>query len=170
MAKDDKISVNFLEHNSTVWKNTKKLSSFIGKAKDIDAIFYVGGHGPMFDLPKDTTNADLILEFNKHNRVVAAVCHGPAALTHPKLKQFMADTKVTGFSNSEEKAVGKVEACPFSLEDKLQELTGGYEKGDDWAEYVVVSKGGLLLTGQNPASAAGLARKVKQAVFGELTD
>lgn len=168
-AKDDKISVDFLEHKKALWKSTKKLSAYIGHAKEIDAIYYVGGHGPMNDLAKDTHSADLILDFAKHNRPVAAVCHGPAALTHPKLKQFMADTKVTGFSNSEEKAVGKVEICPFSLEDKLQEMTGGYEKGDDWAEHVVISKDGLLLTGQNPASAAGLARKVREAVFGELT-
>ena len=147
----------------------KKLSSFIGKAKNYDAIFFVGGHGPMFDLAKDTSCADLIMEFNKCNRIVAAVCHGPAALTHPKLKPFMKDAKVTGFSNSEEKAVGQVEVVPFSLEDKLQEMTGGYEKGDDWSEHVVIAKDGLLMTGQNPASAKKLAEEVRKAVFGELT-
>ena len=168
-AKDDEVSLNFHKNNYTLWKNTKKLSSFIGKAKNYDAIFFVGGHGPMFDLAKDTSCADLIMEFNKCNRIVAAVCHGPAALTHPKLKPFMKDAKVTGFSNSEEKAVGKVEVVPFSLEDKLQEMTGGYEKGDDWSEHVVIAKDGLLMTGQNPASAKKLAEEVRKAVFGELT-
>ncbi len=124
----------------------------------------------MLDLSKDDTSADLILEFYKHNRIVSAVCHGPAALTHPKLKEFLKGAEVTGFSNSEEEAAGKTKDVPFLLEDRLQEMSGGYKKGKDWGEFVVISKGGLLLTGQNPASAGKLAEKVRDAVFGELTN
>lgn len=169
-AKDDRISTDFLEKHSALWTQTSPLSSFSDKAADFSAIFFVGGHGPMFDLSKDSESARLILDFAKHARVVSAVCHGPAALCHPDLKSYLDGANVTGFSNSEETAVGLADAVPFSLEDRLKEHGAKYSKGDDWKEHVVVAKGGLLITGQNPASAAGVARKVRDAVFGELTD
>lgn len=122
----------------------------------------------MNDLAKDDTSAKLIQEFAEKGKVVAAVCHGPAALTHPSLASYIKGERVTGFSNSEEKAVGKVDSVPFSLEDRLQEMSGKYEKGEDWGEFVVAAKEGRLLTGQNPKSAGKLARKVQQAVWGEL--
>lgn len=169
-AKDDRISTDFLEKHSSLWTQTNALSTFLGKAADFSAVFFVGGHGPMFDLSRDPECARLVLDFAKHARVVSAVCHGPAALLHPDLKSFLDGANVTGFSNSEENAVGLSDAVPFSLEDRLKEHGAKYSKGDDWKEHVVVAKGGLLITGQNPASAGGVARKVRDAVFGELTD
>jgi putative intracellular protease/amidase len=172
-SKDDKISLKFLEQKKELWEKTGKLSDVIGHAKDYEAIFYVGGHGPMFDLATDETSHKLINEFYEHNKIVSAVCHGPAALTHVKLTSggYLLDgQRVTGFSNSEEAAVGLTDAMPFSLEDKLKEASGGkYEKADDWAAKVVVARDGRLITGQNPASASGVGQAIYDAIFGELT-
>ncbi len=94
-------------------------------------------------------------------KVISAVCHGPAGLVNTRREDgnpLVHGRKVTGFSNSEEKTVGKENVIPFSLEDKLKELGGKYEKGDDWAPYVVVD--GTLVTGQNPKSSEPLAKEV----------
>ncbi|CAG8958306.1 hypothetical protein HYFRA_00000661 [Hymenoscyphus fraxineus] len=168
-SKDDPISVNFLKERESLWKQTNKLSSFLGRAGDFDAIFFVGGHGPMFDLSTDETSHKLINEFYTHNKLISAVCHGQAALINVKVSGggFLLDGQsVTGFSNTEEEAVGLTKAVPFSLEDKLNEATGGkYEKAaSDWGANVVVSRGGKLMTGQNPASAGPLGEAIKKAL------
>lgn len=129
----------------------------------------------MFDLATDETSHKLINEFYTHNKIISAVCHGPAALTHVKLPSggYLLDGQpVTGFSNAEEDAVGLTSAMPFSLEDKLNEATGGkFEKAKEaWGAHVVVARGGRLITGQNPASATPLGEKVYEAIFGELVD
>jgi putative intracellular protease/amidase len=120
----------------------------------------------MFDLAKSSESAQLVKNFDAAGKVVAAVCHGPAALTHPDLADFLKGENVTGFSNSEENAVEMSDKVPFLLEDRLKEMGTKYSKGDDWSDYVVVSKGGRLVTGQNPASAAGVAKKVLEKVQG----
>ncbi|CAG8971904.1 hypothetical protein HYALB_00007820 [Hymenoscyphus albidus] len=168
-SKVDPISVNFLKERESLWKQTNKLSSFLGRAGDFDAIFFVGGHGPMFDLSTDETSHKLINEFYTHNKLITAVCHGQAALINVKVPGggFLLDGQsVTGFSNTEEEAVGLTKAVPFSLEDKLNEATGGkYEKAaSDWGANVVVSRGGKLMTGQNPASAGPLGEAIKKAL------
>jgi len=127
----------------------------------------------MFDLATDPTSHALITEFYTSSKIISAVCHGPAALTHVKLPSggFLLDNQpVTGFSNAEEDAVGLSSVMPFSLEDKLNEATGGrFEKAEQaWAPHVVVARGGRLITGQNPASAAGVGEKVYEAIFGDL--
>jgi len=172
--KGDASSQNFLKTKESLWKNTEKLSSILGHAKDYEAIFFVGGHGPMFDLATDETSHKLISEFYAANKIIAAVCHGPAALTHVKLPSggFLLDgQKVTGFSNTEEDTVQLSSAMPFSLEDKLNEASGGnYVKAkEDWGEKVVVARGGNLITGQNPASATGVGQAIYDAIFGNLT-
>ena len=123
----------------------------------------------MFDLATDATSHKLINEFYTSNKVISAVCHGPAALTHVKIPGggYLLDGQpVTGFSNSEEDAVGLTSAMPFSLEDKLNEATGGkFEKaGSDWGAKVVVAKDGKLITGQNPASAGPVGEAIKKAI------
>ncbi|EHK97030.1 Class I glutamine amidotransferase-like protein [Glarea lozoyensis ATCC 20868] len=168
-SKDDKVSTQFLKEKESLWKNTEKLSDFLGKAKEFEAIFFVGGHGPMFDLATDETSHKLINEFYSNNKVVAAVCHGPAALTHVKIPGggYLLDGQaVTGFSNSEEDAVGLTSAMPFKLEDKLNEATGGkYEKAaQDWGAKVVVARDGKLITGQNPASAGPVGQAILKAI------
>ncbi|RDW65034.1 putative chaperone protein HSP31 [Coleophoma cylindrospora] len=167
--KSDESSVSFLNNKKSLWENTAKLSDFLGKAKEFDAIFFVGGHGPMWDLAVDATSHKLISEFADENKVISAVCHGPAALTQVKLsngKHLLAGEPVTGFSNSEETAVGLVEVMPFSLEDALNEGSGGkYSKAaQDWTSHVVVGRGGKLITGQNPASASDVGKAIKQAI------
>ena len=170
MFKDDKASTDFLNTKEAIWKSTEKLSKFVGRAQDFDAIFYVGGHGPMFDLATDQNSLQIIREFYEAGRIVSAVCHGPAVLVNAKLsngKYLIDGALVTGFSNTEEEAVGLASAMPFSLEDELNKASGGkFVKADkDWGEKVVVAKGGKLITGQNPASAAGVGKAIYAAIF-----
>ncbi|WP_026462169.1 type 1 glutamine amidotransferase domain-containing protein [Adhaeribacter aquaticus] len=130
---------------------TKKLSQV--KADDYDAVFYPGGHGPLWDLTSDRNSINLIETFYKQNKPVAAVCHGPAVLAKAKApdgSSLVKGKKVAGFTNSEEAAVQLTDIVPFLVEDKLKELGGEYSKAEDWAPYVVTD--GLLITGQNPAS------------------
>ncbi|KAA8574777.1 hypothetical protein EYC84_004026 [Monilinia fructicola] len=134
-------------------------------AEEFDAIFYVGGHGPMFDLAHNETSHKIISQFHSLNRIVAAVCHGPAALAYAKLpsgKYFLEDTPVTGFSNTEEKSYGVTDVMPFELETALNEASNGkFEKAaEDYAANVVVARGGKVITGQNPASANGVGEAI----------
>jgi putative intracellular protease/amidase len=128
----------------------------------------------MWDLANDETSHKLINEFYTHNKIVSAVCHGPAALTHVKLStgEYLLDGQpVTGFSNTEEDAVGLTAAMPFKLEDALNKASGGkfVKASQDWGEKVVVARNGRLITGQNPASASGVGQAIYDAIFGELT-
>ncbi len=139
--------------------NTVKLSEV--KADEFDAIFYPGGHGPLWDLAEDEDSKSLIEAFAARDRPIGAVCHAPAVFKHPKGpdgKPLVAGRKVTGFSNSEEAAVGLTEVVPFLVEDMLSANGGTYQKGDDWASFVVTD--GKLVTGQNPASSEDAARKL----------
>ena len=136
--------------------NSIKLSEI--KEGDYDAVFYPGGHGPMWDLNNDTNSIQLIQDFYKHKKPVAFVCHAPAALLNVKDENGEALVKgkaVTGFSNSEEEGVKLTKVVPFLLEDELKKLGGIYSNGVDWGVYT--KQDGLLITGQNPASSAAAA-------------
>lgn len=139
-------------------KNTKKLSE-VNEA-DYDAVFYPGGHGPLWDLAEDKTSADLIVAFYTHNKPVAFVCHAPGVLKDVKVNgdYLVKGKKVTGFANSEEEAVGLTNIVPFLVEDVLQKNGGTYSKVADWHPYAV--EDGLLITGQNPASSKLVAEKL----------
>jgi putative intracellular protease/amidase len=129
--------------------------------KDFDAVFYPGGHGPLWDLVKDSDSIAMIEGFIASNKPVAAVCHAPAVLLNAKTtdsQSLVANRKVTGFSNSEEAAVGLTTIVPFLLEDELVAKGGLYASADDWTPYVV--EDGLLITGQNPASSEEVARRL----------
>lgn len=129
------------------------------KAEDYDAVFYPGGHGPMWDLVNDTTSISLIEEFYKTKKPVAFVCHAPAALLHVKDENgdaLVKNKEVTGFSNTEEEGVQLTDIVPFLLEDELKKLGGKYSKVADWGVYT--RKDGLLITGQNPASSSAAAK------------
>jgi putative intracellular protease/amidase len=137
----------------TALANTKKLADM--RADDFDAIFYPGGHGPMWDMPDNATSIALIEAFVKAGKPVGAVCHAPAALVNVHTadgKYLISGKRVTGFTNDEEEAVGLTKIVPFLLEDRLQERGGIYQKTANWAPYVQVD--GKLVTGQNPASSA----------------
>ncbi|MFS4581081.1 type 1 glutamine amidotransferase domain-containing protein [Phaeobacter sp. C3_T13_0] len=126
-----------------------------------DAVFYPGGHGPLWDLAEDTDSHRLIEGFAHSNRPVAAVCHAPAVFRDTldaDGKPLVAGKRITGFSNSEEEAVGLTNVVPFLVEDMLKAKGGLYEKQDDWAEFAIVD--GKLITGQNPASSEAVAHKL----------
>ena len=126
---------------------------------DYDAVFYPGGHGPLWDLATDKASIKLIEDFYKSNKPVAFVCHAPAALVNVKTANgdpLVKDKKVTGFSNTEEEAVGLTKVVPFLLEDELKKLDGHYSKGKDWASFT--QEDGLLITGQNPGSSEAVAK------------
>ena len=128
------------------------------KAEDFDAVFYPGGHGPLWDLAEDQHSIALIEAFQAAGKPVAAVCHAPGVLRHVKGadgKPLVNGKRVTGFTNTEEDAVQLTDIVPFLVEDMLKENGGDYSKGADWASYVV--EDGLLITGQNPASSQAAA-------------
>jgi putative intracellular protease/amidase len=141
-------------------KNTHKLADV--KESDYDAIFYPGGHGPLWDLATDKSSSALIASFYSNNKPVAFVCHSPAVLKNVKIngEYLVKGKKVTGFSNTEEEAVGLTKVVPFLLEDALQANGATYSKGADWNPYAV--EDGLLITGQNPASSKLVATKLLQ--------
>ncbi|MGZ9112991.1 MAG: type 1 glutamine amidotransferase domain-containing protein [Brevundimonas sp.] len=129
------------------------------KAEDYDAVFYPGGHGPMWDLAEDKTSIALIEAFAKADKPVGAVCHAPAALRHvkgPDGEYLVKGRRVTGFTNGEEDAVGLTDVVPFLLEDMLTANGGRYEKGADFQPFVLTD--GRLITGQNPASSEAAAK------------
>jgi putative intracellular protease/amidase len=143
--------------------HTFKLSE-INEA-DYDAVFYPGGHGPLWDLATDATSIALIENFYKNNKPVAFVCHAPAALLKVKApdgEPLVKGKEVTGFSDTEEDAVKLSKVVPFLLEDELKKLGALYSKGDNWSSYVKTD--GLLITGQNPASSEAVAKLLLTAI------
>ncbi|WP_316635884.1 type 1 glutamine amidotransferase domain-containing protein [uncultured Flavobacterium sp.] len=141
-------------------KNTHKLSTI--NQKDYDAVFYPGGHGPLWDLVEDKSSIALIESFYTHKKPVAFVCHAPAVLKNVKVNGdfLVKGKKVTGFTNEEEAAVGLTKVVPFLLEDALTQNGGNFSKGPNWQPYAV--EDGLLITGQNPASSKLVADKLLQ--------
>jgi putative intracellular protease/amidase len=143
--------------------NTNVLADM--NADDFDAVFYPGGHGPLWDLATDTTSIALIEKFNSQDKPVAFVCHAPAALKNVKGtegKPLVDGKKVTGFTNTEEAAVGLTDIVPFLVEDMLNENGGIYSKKEDWAAYAI--QDGNLITGQNPASSELVAEKLLESL------
>ncbi|QDA59002.1 type 1 glutamine amidotransferase domain-containing protein [Hymenobacter jejuensis] len=131
--------------------NTVKLDSI--SAADFDAVFYPGGHGPLWDLAEDTTSIKLIETLFAAGKPVVAVCHAPGVLRHVKAPDgslLVKGKSVTGFTNTEEAAVQLTDIVPFLVEDELKNAGGNYSKVGDWQPYVVSA--GNLITGQNPAS------------------
>ncbi|GFM30186.1 type 1 glutamine amidotransferase domain-containing protein [Novosphingobium sp. PY1] len=135
------------------------------KAEDFDAVFYPGGHGPLWDLAEDSHSIALIEDFLAAQKPVALVCHAPGVLRHvrkPDGQPLVAGRKVTGFTNSEEAAVELTDVVPFLVEDELKAKGGQFSSGPDWQSHVVSD--GLLITGQNPASSAATAEALTQAL------
>ena len=128
---------------------------------EFDAVFYPGGHGPLWDLANDPTSQQIILDSDAAGRPLGLVCHAPGVL-HTVSKEdgtsFVAGRSVAGFSNSEEEAAGLTDVVPFLVEDSLKEAGAQYSKGPDGDSYVVTDK--MLVTGQNPASSAAAAQRL----------
>jgi putative intracellular protease/amidase len=140
-------------------ENTLVLSQV--SASDYDTLFLPGGHGPMWDLSSDENMKKIVEDFYSDKKIVSAVCHGPAGLlqaTDRNGNSILKGKKITGFTNNEEFAVGLTKAVPFSLENRMKELGGKFEKGQDFKPFIVSD--GQLITGQNPKSALPAAEKV----------
>ncbi|WP_136526131.1 type 1 glutamine amidotransferase domain-containing protein [Geomonas ferrireducens] len=147
--KDDQAAQDDLAHS----KRLREVS-----VNDFDAIFYPGGHGPLWDLALDTDSIALIEAFVRADKPVGAVCHAPAVLADVKGTDgdfLVKGRHVTGFTNAEEEAVGLTDVVPFLLEDRLKQRGATFRSGGDWAPHVEVD--GKLVTGQNPASSAPAA-------------
>lgn len=140
-----------------VLANTLKLSEV--SAEDYDAVFYPGGHGPLWDLAENAFSIGLIRSTYNSGKPVAAVCHAPGVLRHVKGVDdnlLVKGKNVTGFANTEEEAAGLTKVVPFLVEDMLKKNGAHYTKAGDWQPHVVVD--GLLITGQNPASSEATAK------------
>lgn len=143
--------------------NTVKLAEVA--EEDFDTIFYPGGHGPLWDLAESKESIGLIESFIAADKPVALVCHAPGVLRHVTTgegRPLVEGRKVTGFTNSEEAAVGLTDVVPFLVEDELKAKGGTYSNGPDWGSHVV--QDGLLITGQNPASSTAAAERLIEAL------
>ena len=132
-------------------------------ADNFDAVFYPGGHGPLWDLAEDKHSIALIEAFDRSHKPHGFVCHAPGVLRHVLAadgKPLIEGRDVTGFTNAEEAAVGLTDVVPFLIEDEFQRLGGRFSKVADWQVHVVAD--GQLVTGQNPASSAAVAEKLLQ--------
>lgn len=139
--------------------NTQQLGNI--DSSKFDAVFYAGGHGPLWDLAEDRQSIELIESFYANGKPVGAVCHAPGVLKRakkPNGSPLVAGKRVTGFSNSEESAVGLTNVVPFLVEDALRGLGGNYEKTHDWGSFAITD--GHLVTGQNPASSVAAAEEL----------
>jgi putative intracellular protease/amidase len=143
--------------------NTMELSAV--SADRYDAVFYPGGHGPLWDLTNDEDSIALIEKTYAQGKIVGAVCHAPAVLRDVKGddgEPLVKGRKVTGFTNSEEEAVQLSKVVPFLVEDMLREKGAEYSRGDDWASHVVTDE--RLITGQNPPSSEAVAQAIIKAL------
>ncbi|MEM8774064.1 MAG: type 1 glutamine amidotransferase domain-containing protein [Pseudomonadota bacterium] len=146
-------------------KNSKPIADLSGNIEKYDAVFLPGGHGTMFDYPESTELKSLIEAFDRAGKIISAVCHGPAGLVSAKKADgtpFVANKTIAGFTDSEEHAVGLQDAVPFLLETRLRELGANISSAPDFQSHAV--RDGLLVTGQNPASAEQTAALVMQTL------
>jgi putative intracellular protease/amidase len=158
----------FYKDNVLIDKVAQSLKLSDIKHDDFDAVFYPGGHGPLWDLAINTTSIKLIEAFYNHQKPIAFVCHAPAALVNAKAENGQPLVKgkhLTCFSNSEEEAVKLTKIVPFLLADELEKHGAHYNKGDDWSSYT--QQDGLLITGQNPASSEAVANLLLKTLKGE---
>lgn len=134
-------------------------------ADSYDALFLPGGHGTMYDFPGDPDLGRLVAEFAASDRVIAAVCHGPAAFVDVEDgdgEPVVSGIRMTAFTDAEEEETGLADAMPFLLESRLRERGAEFEAGDPWSDHVVVD--GTWVTGQNPRSSAGVAEAIVHAI------
>jgi len=144
-------------------KLSTTLSADAINPNDYDAIYYAGGHGVMWDFPEDENLQSIASKIHENGGIVSAVCHGAVALLNIKNAEdnyLIADTKVTGFANTEEIAVGLDKVVPFLTEAELVRRGANYVKGEDWAVFAVADN--RIVTGQNPASGGAVAKEVIQ--------
>ncbi len=157
----DLINSRFISDNNFMQKikNTKSINE--ANPDDYSAIFFAGGHGPMWDFPNCEAIHDIIRKMYESGKPVAAVCHGPSALFNVQLSNkdyLIKGKKLTSFTNNEEKENQTTTIVPFLLETELSNHQALFQESPNWSENVIVD--GNLITGQNPASAAGVGKKI----------
>ncbi|KAI0179815.1 DJ-1/PfpI family protein [Hypoxylon sp. FL1284] len=161
-------AAEFLETKKALWEQTGAIRTFLGRADEFAALFFPGGHGPMFDLVGDDDSIALVAEFVGAGKPVAALCHGTVAFTDvvlPGGRHMLTGCEVTGLSNDEEEAIGMAKHMPFLVEDRIKEAGGIYRKADEpFASFVVVDDHGRLITGQNPASSKAVGEALAKAI------
>jgi len=157
--------VDFLNNvpGMTLLNNTIPLEEI--NPADYAAVFFPGGHGPMYDLDNNTEAHRIVRSIYEAGGVVAGVCHGPAGFVNLVLSDdtyFVSGKQVTAFTNEEEDLADRTQYMPFMLEDALIARGGSFSRGENWAEHVVVD--GRFITGQNPNSAGKVAREIAKAL------
>ena len=162
----DPKSMNIPDEKKEEWKaslqaldQTTKLGGLI--ADHFDVLFFPGGHGTMFDFPETTEVAEILMDFEEKNKIIAAICHGPAAFVQARYADdtpFVSGKKMTAFTNEEEKEMQLDEQVPFLLESRLRELGAHFVGSPVWNPHVQVD--GNLITGQNPQSSDQIAKKI----------
>ncbi|MBO9667408.1 MAG: type 1 glutamine amidotransferase domain-containing protein [Bdellovibrio sp.] len=162
---DDPINATWMNDEDFLEKLEKTLKPEQINAHDYCAIYFAGGHGAMFDLPGNRSLQHITAEIWENDGVVAAVCHGSAGLVNVKLSDgsfLVAGHEVSSFTNAEEEAVGMENVVPFLLQSRLQERGGLHTESSKFAPHIVRS--GRLVTGQNPASAAGVGQAIVEVL------
>lgn len=156
--------MSFLETQKALWENTATIKEFRGRAAEFDAIFYPGGHGPMYDLVDDADSIALVEEFYRAGKVVSAVCHGTIALVNVKIdgEHIIKGREITGFTNEEEDFVQLTSAMPLLVEDKVVAAGAKFVKAGVFGDKVAVD--GQFVTGQNPVSATSFAKALVAAI------
>ena len=156
--KQDKTAQEALAH-------TAKLADM--KSQDFDTVFYVGGHGPMWDLAESPASIALLESFYNSGKTIALVCHSPGVLRHVTYKgePLVKGKRVTGFTNEEEEEVHLTNVVPFLVEDELKRLGATFEKRPNWQPFSIVD--GRLITGQNPASSTSAAQSLLKKISAE---
>ncbi|KAK6196596.1 hypothetical protein LQW54_011380 [Pestalotiopsis sp. IQ-011] len=165
----DAVSQDFLKNHKALFENTEPLENYLGRADEFDAIYYPGGHGPMFDVAVDPTSIQIIGEFIARDKVISAVCHGPSAFVNvllPNGKHFIEGKSLTALSNAEEDGINMSQYMPFELETKLKAVGALYTIKDQDKEdaTIVVEDGGKFITGQNPKSGKAVGEAVLKAI------
>jgi putative intracellular protease/amidase len=147
------------------FSNTVRLADI--KEADFDAVYYPGGHGPLWDLAESATSIALLESFYNSGKYIALVCHAPGVLRYVKFqgKPLVKGKRVTGFTNSEEEEVHLTKVVPFLVEDELKRLGALFEKAPNWQSFAIVD--GHLITGQNPASSTAVAQTLLKS-FSEV--
>ncbi|KAK1244002.1 hypothetical protein MKX08_002140 [Trichoderma sp. CBMAI-0020] len=163
-SKDDSVSMAFYENQKALWENTATIKEYRGRSAEFDAIFFPGGHGPMYDLVNDADSIALVEEFYRAGKIVSAVCHGTIALVNAKVdgEYIIKGREITGFTNEEEDFVKLTSAMPMLVEDKVIAAGGKFVKAGVFGDKVAVD--GQFVTGQNPVSANSFGQALVAAI------
>lgn len=164
LSKEDPVSMAFFENQKALWENTATIKEYRGRSAEFDAIFFPGGHGPMYDLVNDADSIALVEEFYRAGKIVSAVCHGTIALVNAKVdgEHIIKGREISGFTNEEEDFIKLTSAMPLLVEDKVIAAGGKFVKAGVFGDKVAVD--GQFVTGQNPVSANSFAKALVAAI------